>query len=145
MCTWNVGTFISICLCLYASPKIKNPTFHRCVLALTVRFKKGCAVFVIMELMTKFWMALSVCIVDHASQQMQIAIGVQVAYLVVMASSKPYRFLRRTLTDICFSMSKLCVLYTSAIFLGGNDNDSTPIIVFVVVSYSLVACVCLNS
>jgi hypothetical protein len=145
MCTWNVGTFLAITGCIYAMPKIMNPTFHRCVLALNVRFRKNYSFFVIMELITKFWMSLAVCVSDHASEQMQVAIGVQVAYMVVLCSCKPYRFLRHTCTDICFSVAKLCVLYTSAIFLGGNDNDSSPILVFVIVMYALVFCVELNS
>jgi len=145
VCTWNIGTFIAIVSCIYVSPKINNPTFHRCVLALTIRFRRNYAFFVIMELMTKFWMSLSVCVSDHASEQMQIAIGVQVAYMVVLASCKPYRFFRHTCCDICFSIAKLCVLYTSAIFLSGNDDDSSPILVFVIVMYALVICVCLNS
>jgi hypothetical protein len=99
-----------------------------------------------MELITKFWMALSLCVSDSPSEQIQVAIGVQVAYMVVLTCTKPYRFLRHTFTDICFSVAKLCVLYTSAVFLGNTgDDDSSPILVFVVVMYAVVVCVELNS
>lgn len=125
--------------CLYTLPCVSNAMFHRCTLAITVRHRKNRTWFVIFEMLSKFWVCMSVAMFDEAAKQMQVLVGVYLIYFTVICTSLPYRFLRHSMCDICFCFDKLVVCYMSSSFLDGNAADGLPILFLVFCVYVIFA------
>jgi len=132
---WCGGSFLLIAGTIYLLPHLKNETFHRCALALTVRHRRTCTWFVILEMLSKFVICLSVAIFKSTAAQMQMQIGVFLIYLTCLCTALPYRFLRHTYSDCIFCAGKLCVVYMSAPFLDREDKDSAPILFLIVLIF----------
>jgi len=135
LAVWCGGSLVLIAACVYVFPYVKNATFHRCTLALTVKYRSPCSWFILVEMLTKFSACMSVALYDKAAQQMQFLVGVYTVYLTILTSNMPYRFPRHSVSDIGFTWAKITVVLMSASFIAGDTSDGLPVLFVVFAVY----------
>jgi len=140
LAVWCGLSFCLIAICVYSFPYVKNVTFHRCTLALTVKYRAQCSWFVLLEMIVKFFACISIALYDTAAEQMQFLGFVYTSYMPILATCLPYRFLRHSVSDIAFTAAKVTVVLMSASFIQGSQDDGLAILLVVFIAYGIFGC-----